>query len=130
MKVQVRTALAILLAAAALAACNRETAQDTAPATGTPEELAQSRAEWPAGVEAQIDSGNAAYSAQQFDAASAHYRRAAELGPKVPAAWFGIYMAEHAKGNTAAADSALERSRQLAPGATRLDTLPHDTIGH
>jgi hypothetical protein len=46
----------------------------------------------------------------------------------VTAGWFGIYMAEHARGNIAAADSAMQRARMLSPEASLIggpdDTLP------
>ena len=71
------------------------------------------RAEWPLGVQAHVDSGNVAYRAQDYAGARAHFSEAARLGPDVPAAWFGLYMAEHALGNQAAADSALARSKRL-----------------
>lgn len=70
------------------------------------------RAEWPAGVRAHVDSGNVAYRVQDYAGAREHFREAARLGPDVPAAWFGVYMAEHALGNQAAADSALARSKR------------------
>jgi len=76
------------------------------------------RADWPAGVAPQVDSGNAAISAQDYAAALRHYRRAAELGPQVSAAWFGIYAAEHARGNITAADSAILRARELVRDTT------------
>jgi Flp pilus assembly protein TadD len=116
-----------LLVMGGLPGCRRDAADDQQTGTITPEAVAQARADWPAGVEAQIDSGNTAYSAQNFERASLHYRRAAELGPEVSAAWFGIYMAEHARGNIAAADSAMERTRRLAPGASLLHAPPADS---
>lgn len=85
----------------------------------------RAREEWPAGVAAQVDSGNAAYRAGSLDVASNHFRRAVELGPSIAAAWFGLYMAEHARGNLAAADSALDRARDLAPGASLIRPPTH-----
>jgi hypothetical protein len=41
-------------------------------------------------VLAQVDSGNAAYRAEEFDDARAHFTRATEAGPRVAAAWFGL----------------------------------------
>ncbi len=40
------------------------------------------------------------------------------MDSSVTAAWFGAYMAERALGNEAAANEALERAQQLAPGAS------------
>lgn len=126
MKSDARTVALLLLVSAALAGCRRDD-DDQRTDTITPEEIAQARANWPAGVAAQVDSGNAAYSAQDYETASRYFRRAAELGPQVSAAWFGIYMTEHARGNVAAADSAMQRTRQLSPGATLLHGAPADS---
>jgi hypothetical protein len=76
----------------------------------------QSRTSWPPAALAQVDSGNAAYRAEEFDDAREHFRRATEAGPRVAAAWFGLYMAEHALGHIEAADSALARTRGGAGG--------------
>lgn len=82
--------------------------------------IENARADWPAGVAEAVDSGNVAYRAQDFPAAARYYRNAIAVGPEVGAAWFGLYMAERANGNAAAADSALERARALLPGASLL----------
>lgn len=93
------------------------------PATGERE-----RASYPPGVVAQLDSGSRAFRADDFEAALAHYQRAAELGPDVAAAWFGVFMAHDALGDTAAAREAMRRAQGVAPGASLLhpdgDTLP------
>jgi hypothetical protein len=115
------------LVIAVLVGCRRDAGDDQRTDTITPEAMAQARANWPAGVAVHVDSGNAAYSAQDYESASRHYRRATELGPEVTAAWFGIYMTEHARGNIAAADSAMQRTRELAPGATLLHAPRADT---
>lgn len=78
------------------------------------------RAEWPLGVVAQVDSGNAAFRVRDHEAALRHYREAVALMPDNSSAWYGIYMAERALGNEAAADSALTRTHDLSPGATLL----------
>jgi Flp pilus assembly protein TadD len=85
----------------------------------------RARDEWPAGVAAQVDSGNAAYRAGALDMAAGHFRQAVDLGPSIAAAWFGLYMTEHARGNLAVADSALERARDLAPGASLIRPPVH-----
>lgn len=95
-----------------LLACNRTEPAPT-PAF-TPEQLSAARAAWPAEVAAAIDSANEAYGAQQFDRAALLFRRAAAISPDITAAWFGVYIAEHARGNVAAADSALDRARALS----------------
>ncbi len=77
---------------------------------------------------AQLDSGNSAYSDHSYEAALRHYVRVTEMAPDQPTGWFGIYMAQHALGNIPAADSALERAQDLAPGAS-LIRPPTDSAG-
>ncbi|HUH12593.1 MAG TPA: tetratricopeptide repeat protein [Longimicrobiales bacterium] len=106
-----------LLLAALAAACGGEAPRDQETGTITPESFEEARARLPASAMAQLDSGNAAYRAEDFQAAATHYRTAAREAPDAPAAWFGIYMAERALGNTAAADSAMRRAQSLAGDA-------------
>ena len=80
------------------------------------DELEAARAHWPAGVAVLVDSARAAYSAQHYVSALRLYQRAAELAPELRAAWYGVYIAEHARGNVMAADSALARALQLEQG--------------
>lgn len=77
----------------------------------------QARAGWPAEAAAAVDSGNAAYRAGDYEAARRHFRAAARVAPGVGTAWFGVYMAERALGNDAAADSALRRVGDLGEAA-------------
>jgi Flp pilus assembly protein TadD len=121
-----------VLALAIAAGCGRDAAEHqrmdpkrTEPITR--DEIAQARATWPADVAEQVDSGNAAYSAQDYERASRHYRRAVELGPEISAAWFGVYIAEHARGNLAAADSAMRQARELSDGSELLQAATPDT---
>src|SRR5690606_18019454 len=72
----------------------------------------------PAGVAEALDSGNAAFRNREYAAARAHYLRAVQLGPDQSAAWFGLSMVERQLGNIPAADSAMDRVRALAPGAS------------
>jgi tetratricopeptide (TPR) repeat protein len=65
-----------------------------------------------------LDSGNAAYKTKDYARAREHYRAVTRIDADAAAGWFGIYMVEQALGNAAAADSALERARKRAPGAT------------
>jgi tetratricopeptide (TPR) repeat protein len=117
-----------LLAVLLLTACGRdEPPEDQRTDSVTSEEVKAARADWPAGVPELVDSANAAYSQQNYAQASALYRRAAQRGPRLPAVWFGIYMAEHALGNSAAADSAILRAQELAPGASLIHAAPADT---
>ncbi len=70
------------------------------------------------GAKAQLDSGNTAYRARDYSRALTHYRTAAARQPSLAAAWMGISMAQTALGNAAAADSAMKKVEQLAPGTT------------
>lgn len=76
----------------------------------------------------QLDSGNVAYRAGDFEAALRYYRRVTELDPETAAGWFGIYMTERARGNAEAAARALEEARAAAPGASLLRPESEDTI--
>ena len=67
---------------------------------------------------AQLDSGNAAYRAQDYERALRHYQAVTRLDEDEAAGWFGIYMTELARGNAAAADLALKRAQEHAPGAS------------
>lgn len=80
--------------------------------------------ELPAAAMAQLDSGNVAYRAGEFEAALDHYVQVTELAPDDATGWFGIYMAQEALGNAAAADSAIAEARRRSPGASLIrDTL-------
>jgi Flp pilus assembly protein TadD len=110
-----------VLVVLALAACDRNARTDDQP-TGSIDSAAWSEARsLPAGVRAALDSGNAAFRGGDFAAARARYRRAVTLGPEESAAWFGLMMVERRLGNAAAADSALARFQELAPGATLVE---------
>jgi tetratricopeptide (TPR) repeat protein len=109
--------IGLLLAATALAAC-RPTDQTTE--TVDVQAGVRARESFPEAVTTQLDSGNAAYAAGDFHEALRHYQAAAEAGPDIPSTWFGVYMAQHALGNLPAAESALARTRNEAPGASLL----------
>ena len=73
---------------------------------------------------AQLDSGNVAYRAGDFEGALTFYVRVTEIAPDDATGWFGIYMAQEALGNRAAADSAIAEARKRNPGASLIrDTL-------
>jgi Flp pilus assembly protein TadD len=72
-------------------------------------------------VAARIDSGNAAYRERRDEAALRHFREAARLDSTLAAAWFGVYMAEQRRGNTDAAEAALQRARRAEPGASLIE---------
>jgi tetratricopeptide (TPR) repeat protein len=94
-----------------------------------PEVGRKSRAEWPADVVAHLDSGNVAMREQDPEQALAHYLNAAEKAPDNSTVWFGVFIAHNALGNTAAADSAMAKVRELAPGATLVHPVP-DSSGN
>lgn len=94
-----------------------------------PEAGRRARAEWPVEVVSAVDSGNVAMRADDLKAALVYYRRAVEISPENAPAWFGVYMAERALGNPAAADSALQTVMSLAPGASLVHPSQTDTIG-
>lgn len=108
--------IAVLVLAAAVSCRPDDQRTDTLD----PHEGMQARDLMAPEVVAQLDSGSAAYRADDFEASLRHYTRATELDPSVGAAWFGVYMAEHALGNADAAQAALERARNIVPGATML----------
>ena len=83
-----------------------------------PDAAERTRAELPAELVAHLDSGSAAYRADDFEAAREQYRAAVAMDSSVTAAWFGVYMAERALGNAEAAEEALKRAQDLAPGAS------------
>lgn len=127
-----RWILGSLVCAAVLVAVGCQD-DDQRTETVDPHAGVRQRAEMPAEVVAAIDSGNVAYREDRFQDALAHYRRATELAPDDPTGWFGVYMAQTVLGDEAAAEAALERTRQIAPGATILhrtdaDTAAADTV--
>lgn len=71
-------------------------------------------------VVAQLDAGSAAFREGAYEKALEHYGKAVELDEEAAAAWFGVYMAHDALGNSEEAAKALERAQQIAPGASIL----------
>lgn len=78
----------------------------------------------PTAAMAQLDSGNVAFRAGDYESALGHYRTVTEIVPDDATGWFGIYMAQQALGNIAAADSAIAEARRRNPGAS----LIRDTV--
>ncbi|MDT8368080.1 MAG: hypothetical protein RQ745_02655 [Longimicrobiales bacterium] len=117
---------AIVVLALALTAVTGCRPDDQATRTADPRAVAERLG--PA-LMARLDSANAAFREGRFEVALQLYRSVATAAPDESVGWFGVYMAEEAVGNQAAADSALERARQRAPGASliRPDTVaPED----
>lgn len=75
-----------------------------------------------------LTEGNTAYRAGAYAEARDLYRRAAEEMDDPSPAWFGVYMAERALGNEAAAQQALERAGGLS-GAAPMHGPGVDTEG-
>src|SRR5690554_366966 len=83
------------------------------------EDVDRARVDWPAGLSETMDRANLAYREGRYDEAADLFREAADAHPDIGSAWFGLYMAEHARGNMQAADSALARAESLTPGLNR-----------
>jgi len=125
-----RAGLTLALAAGlVLGGCKREDASnDQTTGSVTPQEVENSRVGWPEGAGAQLDSGNAAYSAKDYQEALRHYRTIAELADapqnlKVTA-YFGLWMANSALGDTAATQAARDELQKLAPDASLMHGPP------
>ncbi|HSJ15248.1 MAG TPA: hypothetical protein VK939_12580 [Longimicrobiales bacterium] len=124
--------LAIALATGAAASACRERPDDQMTGSMTGEEVRAVRADWPAGVSAQVDSGNDAFKARDYDAARGHYQEALRLAgdmkePKVTA-YFGLFMVENAVGDSVAATAAMTQAQALAPEASLMHGMPHDSL--
>ena len=91
-----------------------------------PNRAAQERASWPAALLAQVDSGNAAIRADDFEAARRFFVTATELAPEVAAGWFGLYLAEQGLGRATEAADALERAQAIESGASLIHHEPGD----
>ncbi|HUG40522.1 MAG TPA: hypothetical protein VMM12_08560 [Longimicrobiales bacterium] len=87
------------------------------------QEVQEARRGWTPELAALVDSGNAAYRTGNYDEAARIFQRGTREFPHHGATWFGLYMAEHARGNIAAADSALGRAEALTPSLPR-DSAP------
>ncbi len=105
-------------------------ASGTQPAAGVQAAASSqpTRAQLPPEVAAQLDSGNVAFRAKEYEAARTHYREAARLAPHVTAAWYGVYMVEKTLGNEAAADTAMAWVRRLSPGQEVIHPTVTDSV--
>ncbi|HSH45351.1 MAG TPA: hypothetical protein VK966_05825 [Longimicrobiales bacterium] len=111
-----RSTNALILAFLLTGACGPPEDQETGSLSQ--EDVTGARADLDPAVAAALDSGSTAYRAGDFEEALRQYQEAARLDDQVAAAWFGVAMAQGALGNVTAADSAMERARELAPGAS------------
>lgn len=109
-----------------LPACQQPDDQETGSISR--ERVIESRESLDPALVAALDSGNAAYRDQEYEAALRHYQQATEMDDEVAAAWFGVYMAHLALGDVEAANDAMDRARAIAPEASLLhperDTTP------
>jgi tetratricopeptide (TPR) repeat protein len=110
-------ALIAVLCLAATVSCRPE---DQRTDTINVDEALQKRADLAPEVVAHLDSGSAAFRADDYQGARDHFVAATEIDSDAAAAWFGVYMAEKALGNEAAAEEALQRAQDVQPGATLL----------
>lgn len=99
-----------------LIGCERPDDQETGSISR--DDIRQARQNLDPAVAAALDSGNAAYRRDDYEAALQHYQQAVELEDGLAAAWFGIYMANLALGNVEEANAAVERAQSLAPEAS------------
>lgn len=113
--------------ALALIACGPQ-GDDQETGSVTRDDVERARASLEPAVLAALDSGNAAYRAGSYEDAKRHYSTATRAGEDVAAAWFGLYMAELALGDTEAAEAAMERARGLAPGASLIHPTETDSV--
>ena len=79
----------------------------------------------PAAVQAQVDSGNLAYRADDFESALTHFRSALGDAPDRPAPLYGVYLAATALGDSVLADSVATVLRDEAPWL--LESMGHPT---
>jgi tetratricopeptide (TPR) repeat protein len=115
----------LVLALAAAVSCRPD---DQRTETMDPQEALQKREDLDPRVVRHLDSGSVLFRADDHEGALREYRAATEIDPQAAAAWFGVYMAEHALGNEEAAAEALERARSAVPGATLIHPTTRDTI--
>lgn len=120
-------ALPLVLLLATAASCREEGDQRT-DTMDVQAAVQEERENLPVEVVAQLDSGSAAYRADDHEGALAHYTRATEIAPDLAAAWFGVYMAQQALGDSDAAAEALEKAQKVEPGATLLRPAGKDTV--
>lgn len=105
-----------LVATLAIGACDRPDDQPTGSISA--DDVRDAAERQAPEVRAALDSGNAAYRRDEYAESLRYYQQAAERDPEATPAWFGMYMAQRMLGDTVAAARALERARDLAPGAS------------
>ena len=103
----------------ALVACSTSDATPRQALGDVARTAAGSGAVLPLAAKNALDAGNTAYRARQYALAIDKYREAAIEAPAHAAPWFGVYMAANELKNSALADSAMARVKELSadPGA-------------
>jgi len=120
--------LATVLLLAWAASCSPAPEDQRTDTMNVPQAVRRERESLPVEVTAQLDSGSAAFRADDYQAALAHYAKATEIAPDVAAAWFGVYMAQEALGDSAAARDALAKAQAAEPGATLIHRTRNDSV--
>ncbi len=120
---QASTAL-VLTIGLALSACGGKGGTGSASSAARDTSARASREQVPDSVRQQLDSGNAAYRAKDYETARRHYGAATRMAPNFTAAWFGVYMAATALGDTASADSAKSHLGGMGQAAG-MHNVPH-----
>lgn len=131
MKHPVRILTLALPFALLIVGCRGEEAGDSAR-TGdmTRQRIGRAQSSLPPALAAKLDSGNAAYRADDYRRALELYRSATDEDPEAAAPWFGVYMAYSALGRQDSARAALERAGSLSESSGAFHGPdPHDTTG-
>ena len=120
-----RVAAAVAVLVVALPACDRgPEGDDQATGSMTGEEVRAARSDWTEAANVHVDSANAAYRADDYPAALRHYEAALEAaGDSKTAqvtAYFGIYMVQNARGDSAAAAAAMQKAQEISPEASMM----------
>ncbi len=115
------------VALASVVACGGEEGERVELGEPQQQERADARANWSPELTARIDDANTAYAAGDYEDAAEMWRSITDEQPELGVAWFGLSMAERAMGNTEAADEALARSEELAPGLGRMHQAATDS---
>ena len=128
-RVGLHSLLALVSVGVLVAGCGKkDAADDQKTGSVTSEDVRDTRADWPAGAAAQLDSGNAAFSAKNHQEALRHYNAILDL-PDAPknlkvTAYFGVYMTYAAMGDTIGSEAAAAKMQELEPGASLLHGNP------
>lgn len=119
----------VALAAVGLVACGGEEGERVEMGGSQQSETRpDARETWSPELTAAIDSANALYAADDYEGAAALFTEITEDNPDLGVAWFGLYMAERARGNDEAADEALAKAEEFSPGLGRMHDAATDSM--